>query len=291
MSLKENDNIKVPENLNDYIDKGIKKGMDYKGKNKNSSLIKAASAVLISGGIITSISNIPVLANELVKIPVIGELVKVLDFSKSTQLGGVITDGNKIVIDSLDKNNINIYFTDNGKLATNVPHYEVEYRQYPYTLVFKFSGVRYIDPTYIEHKVKQLPFVKDAYNIMVLDDSSYKVAIELNENIDFEISEYKDPGMIDIKVKQNSKNPTSKEAYFIRTENLEYGEQLAITEELLFGYDKLGVQKSSDDKYVVQLGPYKTEEEAKEELDKIIKDNKLGINLFLESRKPGEGPK
>ena len=103
MNLKDYDDIQVPTNLNDYIDKGIQKGMDYKNERKSISFKKVASIALVSGVTLTAASNIPVFANELVKIPIIGELVKVLDFTESVQFGGVITDGKRIVVDSFKK--------------------------------------------------------------------------------------------------------------------------------------------------------------------------------------------
>ncbi len=289
MNLKDYDDIKVPENLNDYIDKGIKKGIEYKSKSRNKTLMKVAAIPLISVLTLGTSANIPVLAKELVDIPVIGEIVKVLDFTESTQYGGMITDGNRIVIDSLSKNSINIYFTNDGKLIDTSPNYEVEYRKYPYTLVFNFRGVRYLDFTYIEDKVEKLPFVKDVYKIMTLDDSSYRVAIELKDNVDFKVIDHKEPAMLQIKLKSNSNIIENKKVYFIRTQEMDHGEQLGFTEEMLYGTEKLGIQKTNSGKYIVQIGPFNTIDEAKDKLKELNKN--LGLELFIESRNLGEGPK
>ncbi|WP_042276522.1 hypothetical protein, partial [[Clostridium] dakarense] len=80
MNLNDYDNIKVPKNLNDHIDKGIQKGIRYKKESKSRNLKKIASIAVISTMTLAA-CNISTFANELVKIPIVGEIVRVLDFT------------------------------------------------------------------------------------------------------------------------------------------------------------------------------------------------------------------
>lgn len=290
MNLKDYDNIKIPTELNDYIDKGIEKGIKYKQKSHKRNFIKVASLFLIGSTVLVSASNIPVVAKELIKIPVLGNVVKILSINDSSIFGGLITDGNTVVIDSLEDNSVNIYFTKDDALVEGVPHYEIEYSEYPYTIVFTFDGVRGIYDTNIQEKVENLSWIKDVYNIMTLDDSRRKIAIELNENIDFKITEYEEPGMIQISY-DGLKQIENKSSYFVRTNEFNYGEELAQIEESLSEYEGSEVQKVNDGTYIIQYGPFYTKEEAEAKLKKLNEDTELNIDFYLESRNIGEGPK
>lgn len=289
MNLNDYDDIKVPESLKDYIDKGIERGINYKKESKSRILKQVASIAIIST-MTLAVSNIPAFANELVKIPIVGGIVRVLDFTNSVQFGGVITDGNSMVIDSLKKDAINIYFSKYGEFIDELPNYEVNYREYPYTIVLTFNGVRNVDYTHIEDKVEKIPFVKDVYDIITLDDSQRKIAIEFKENVDFEVSEHKNPGMIQIKLKENREKINKKVSYFIRSNEFEYGEILGQKEEEFLEYNK-EVQKLSNGKYIIQFGPYENKEDANKIIEKIKKDKNISTKVYLESRNIGEGPK
>lgn len=207
----------------------------------------------------------------------------------SFKSGGMITDGNTMVVDSLNNETIDIYFTKNDTLVENTPHYEIEYRKYPYTIVLTFDGVRGIYDTNIQEKVINLPWVKDVYNIMTLDDSRRKLAIELNEDVDFKISEYEDPGMIQISY-SGLKEIENKKGYFIRTNEFNYGEQLAQIEESLYSYNGVEVQKLSNGMFILQFGPFETKEEAELQLEKLSENTDLNVDFYLEARNIGEGP-
>lgn len=294
MDLKDYDKLEIPENLNDYINKGIEKGINYETKHKSDKykiLKRVASVLAISTITLTTVSNIPIFANELIKIPIIGELVKVLDFRKSTEFGGIVTDGSTMIVDSLEKNNINIYFSKDREVINDLPAYEISYSEYPYTLFIKFSGVREYYDTKIQEKISNMPYVKDVYKIIMLDDSSYKIAIEFNENIEYKVEEHKNPGILKISMSKTLSNIAKKEAYFIRSDKFDYGEQLAQVEEMLIDYENVNIQKSSTDKYIVQIGPYENINKAKEILEKIENDKYIGTKFFIENRISGEGPK
>uniref|UniRef100_UPI0005AAC085 SPOR domain-containing protein n=1 Tax=Faecalimicrobium dakarense TaxID=1301100 RepID=UPI0005AAC085 len=213
------------------------------------------------------------------------------DFTNSVEFGGVITDGNSMVVDSLKKDTINIYFSKDGKFTEDLPNYEIKYRKYPYSMILTFNGVRGMYDTYIEKKVERLPFVKDVYDIMTLDDSQRKFAIEFKENIDFKITEHKNPGMIQVKIKGNKNIEENKVAYFIRTKEFEYGEEIARIEESLLNYSDVDVQKVSNGEYIIQFGPYENKEEANKIIEEVKKDKSIDVDFYLESRNLGQGPK
>lgn len=293
MDLKKYDDIKIPDNLNQYIDKGLEKGRTYLNENKNNYKPwgKAVAGALIATAIgMTTVSNIPVIAQELVDIPIVGKLVKVLDFTNSTAKGGEITDGAEIIVDTAKENTIDIYFEAKDQNISSVPNYKVEYRRYPYGLVFQFNGVREFDFKGTEELLNTLPFVSDFYRIITLDDSSYRFAVEFSQDVEVKVSEYKDPGMIQITVKEKEVSKEKSMGYFIRSEAMQQGEGFAHFEESLFIVEGKSVQKAKDGKYIVQFGPYASEEEAKEKI-KEIEDKEIDTSkLYIERRLEGERP-
>ena len=60
---------------------------------------------------------------------------------------------------------------------------------------------------------------------------------------------------------------------------------------MLIDYENVNIQKSSNDKYIVQIGPYENINKAKEILKKIENDKYIGTKFFIENRISGEGPK
>lgn len=96
--------IDIPEEIDDYIMKGVEKGMqekarkNFKNKVKKISLGVAASLLLI---FTVSINTMPTFANAMHDIPIAGQLVKVLHFSEAPQEGGKITDGSDVEFISL----------------------------------------------------------------------------------------------------------------------------------------------------------------------------------------------
>lgn len=289
MNLKDYDDIKVPDNLYEYIDKGIEKGMKYE-KRSLKSKIKLLPVALVGAALITTVSNIPSFASELVKIPVVGEIVKILNFAGTTEYGGMITDGNQMVIDSLAKDSINIYFTKDNQLVEDSPSYEIEYRKYPNTMVFTFNGVRGIEGTNVLDKVKDMPYVKDVYNLMILDDSAKKIAIEFEKNVSVEVAELKNPAMIEVKLDDKKEDVTNEVGYFINSKEYSYGEELAMSEEGLMHSDGVGVQKSKNDMYIIQFGPFESEDMAKDKLKTLLENSGEGYEFYIEKRELGQGP-
>lgn len=292
MNLKDYDDIKVPNNLHEYIEKGIEKGMNNEKKSLISR-IKPLPVALVGALVITTVSNIPSFAGELINIPIIGEVVKVLDFTGSTdntEYGGMITDGNQMIIDSLSDKSINIYFTKDGELVENSPNYEIEYRKYPNTMVFTFNGVRGVEGSNIVDKVKEMPYVVDVYNLMILDDSARKIAIEFDKNVSAEVIELKNPAMIEIKLDNKKEATTNEVGYYVTSKEYAYGEELAMAQEALMNVSKAEVQKNINDMFVIQFGPFSSEELAKDKLNDLLNNGSEGYEFYVEKRELGQRP-
>ena len=82
----------------------------------------------------------------------------------------------------------------------------------------------------------------------------------------------------------------NKKGYFIRTNEFNYGEQLAQIEESLYSYNGVEVQKLSNGMFILQFGPFETKEEAELQLEKLSENTDLNVDFYLEARNIGEGP-
>jgi hypothetical protein len=301
MELKEYDTLTIPKELDDFIDRGIAKGVAHtkamplqKRRNPYRTWGQAAAAVIIGGGLfLTVAANVPVMAKGLENIPVIGQLVKVLDFThQQEQSGGQVTDGTQITVGSDKENTIDIHFKMNQELVSDVPAYVTKYEKYPYRLTFEFNGVREFDAQAAAEEFRQMPFVKDVYSIITMDDSAYRFAVEFTQDIDVSVSEYKEPGMIQVtsKAKDNKEAGTPESAYFIQSGSYEMGEQLAILEEYLLSYDAVSFQKDQQGTYILQMGPFSTEAEAAKQLKKIQAEVPDAESFYVAERAEGQRP-
>ncbi|GGH11204.1 SPOR domain-containing protein [Paenibacillus segetis] len=303
MELQEYDNLNIPNNLDDYIDRGIAKGVAHNmketpplQKRRNPFRIwgQVAAAVIIGGGLfLTVAANVPVMAKGLENIPVVGNLVKVLDFShQNAQSGGQVTDGAKVTVGSGTENTIDIHFKINGDSISDVPAYTTKYDKYPYKLTFEFNGVREFDAQAAIEELRSLPYVKDVYSIITLDDSAYRFAVEFSQDVDVSVSEYKEPGMIQVTAtaKDNKEAEAKEPAYFIQSGSYEMGESLSILEEYLFSYDAVSIQKDQQGTYIVQMGPFSTEEEAASQLKQIQAEVPDAQDFYIAERAEGKRP-
>lgn len=301
MELKEYDTLTIPKELDEFIDRGIAKGVAHmktnthtKRRNPFKIWGQAAAAVIVGGGLfLTVAANVPAMAKGLENVPVIGQLVKVLDFThQQEQSGGQVTDGAKVVVDSGKENTIDIHFKINEANVSDVPAYVTNYQKYPYKLTFGFNGVREFDVQAAEKELRQLPYVKDVYRIITMDDSGYRFAVEFTQDVDVKVSEYKQPGMIQVTVKEkaNQGAEAAKPVYFIQTGSYEMGETLGILEEYLFPYGTASYQKDQKGTFILQLGPFSTKAEAEKQLKQIQAEVPDAESFYVAERAVGERP-
>ncbi len=296
LNLKEEyEQIEIPSELNTAIQMGIERGREEingRNKNVNVALKICASFIIVltlfTGGINMSAS----FADALKRIPVIGKLVEVLQFTEGKSDGGKITDGTDISsIDLTEESgydNIVINFSQEDVLQGNVGAFNVTYEENPYTMSFAIGGARSISAKENFKKILESKLVKDVYTVITLDDSLIRFVIEFEGPVEYEVREMKEPANIVISLKEDKKS-MEKKMYSLRTNSYPYGESLGILEEKLSAINTTRILKDAESMYFVELQLFETKEDALHRLNEIAKLSE--DSLFIEERVGNESPK
>jgi len=254
------ENIEIPARLSEVIQQAQQRGRIEKRKRKvlrRSSLTAAcAAAIMIT-------VNVPNVAMALSDVPVIGSIVKVLQIGS----GGQRTDGVSVTT-TAEENTLNINFSLNGEQTSSAPAYTVDYKAAPDRLIFSFYGVRNLDYAKLQEDIRGLSNVKDVYNNVILDDSAFRFVVELKENIDYSVSEYQQPGYIQLKLFGAKESEKPHDVYYVRSQAMEQGEGIAFLDEQ-YAADDSSVIKTKQGKFIVVMGGFKTREEAEQLLKKL----------------------
>lgn len=292
---QEYEHIEIPSELNEAIQTGVDRGrkkIDARSRNINVALKMCVSFVialtLFTGGINIS----PSFADSLKNIPVVGKLVKILQFTEGKSSGGKITDGTDISnIDIIEKNeyeNIIINFSQGDELQADVGAFKVSYEKNPYTMSFEIGGARRISAKENFKKILESKYVKDVYTIITLDDSLIRFVIEFKAPVKYEVKEMKEPASLVIGLKED-KQSEEKKMYSLRTCSYPYGETLGILEEKLGAINPARILKDAAGMYFIELQLFETKEDALTRLNEIEELNYTSV--FIEERIGAESPK
>lgn len=161
-------------------------------------------------------------------------------------------------------------------MVNQVPSYTIEKKVAPYRIVCSFSGIRYFQYEQFLEEASQISGVKQVYRVITLDDSKISFVIELEEDMDYEIFEYEDPGRIEISLQRKESTPYS--VYYLKSESRMQGEALSNLRDE-YAEEGASIVQTSDGNYCVVIGEYQTEEEALRELEKL-KEGKDFKDIF-----------
>ncbi|MEI0736521.1 SPOR domain-containing protein [Paenibacillus sp. JTLBN-2024] len=254
------DDIEIPSRLSGVIQDAMKRGRAHK---RNMAWLRGSSALVAACAAFIITANVPGVAMALSDVPVIGSIVKVLQVGS----GGERTDGVSVTT-TAEENSLNIHFMIDGERKESAPAYTVERKEAPNRLIFTFNGVRNLNMEKLKRDIRGLSNVKDVYSNVILDDSAVRFVVELGDNIDYSVSEYRQPGYIQLKLFGAAKQEKAHEVYVVRSQEMEQGETLAILEEQYAG-DGSSVIKTKNGKFVVVMGGFASRGEAEELLRKL----------------------
>lgn len=274
------EHIEIPAQLTGVIEAAQKKAAIHKRSKRMmrySSVVAAAVALLF-------VVNIPTVANALSKVPVVGSIVQVLQFGG----GGERTDGVTVGTEA-SEDVFKIHFDQEGESVSSVPAYTVDHRDAPNRLIFTFNGVRNFDYDAIKKDMLALPLVEDVYENVILDDSAMRFVVELKDGVKHTVSEYKDPGYIELKLTSTGEPATPREVFYIRSEAMPQGESLAILEEIYLEDDVTFIKAAGGD-FIAVIGGFDTREAAEQKLSEISSRETYGDDLRIDSWMSNERP-
>lgn len=295
--LKETyDNVEIPKELSAFVKNGIIQGKEQikQNKQKNKRIKWICSAAAIFMAFFISVNTIPSFANTLHHIPGIGTLVQVLQFEKGSSHGGTITDGTDVSFIALQKKQnseaIIINFAEENIPKDLANYFKVDYSESPYTLTFSISGARHFSAKKDLQTLKESNLIKDAYEIITLDDSMVRFSITLNKPFAYEVREYKDPAQVVVSLlPKNQVN--SEKIYSIRSNSYDYGEQLGSIEEALFEFEGKRILKDEKGKFCVEAKYFTTMDDAINKLEQFKEKYPVLSDFHIEERNPLDLPK
>jgi len=284
---KEYDEIEIPAELKSAVENGIKRGEKHMNSNKTTNIfVKTFAGVAAAFIVLMMTVNVsPVLAAAMEEVPLLGSLVKVLQFDHGQAGGGEITDSTDISdLDTFEKEgyeNIVINFTQGDVGQENMGAYKITYSENPYTMTFEIGGARRFSAKDDFEKILQHENVDDIYQIITLDDSLIRFVIVFNNPVEYKVQEMEDPASLVVSVREDTEY-TENKTYSLRTESYPYGETIGMIEENLMIHNVDRVLKDEDGLFFVEIESFDTKEQAEERLAQISKTS--DIQLLVEER-------
>ncbi|PIH60555.1 hypothetical protein [Paenibacillus sp. LK1] len=273
--------INIPSGLSGVIQQARQRARNQKRRKmmiwRSSSLVAACAAVMIT-------ANVPGVAKALSDVPVIGSVVKILQVGG----GGERTDGVSVTT-TKESDTLNIHFQIDGEQITSAPSYTVDHKEGPNRLIFTFNGVRHLDYDKLEKDIKALKNVKDVYQNIILDDSAIGFVVELKDDVDYSVSEYQQPGYIQLKLFSDGKKTQSHELFFVRSEDMEQGESLAMLAEQ-YSADGSSVVQTQNGKFSVVMGAFENRADAEKHLKEFTDREDYSEPLRVDSWMSNENP-
>lgn len=265
-------NQEMPKCLDQVIAKGLAEGQrEYKNRHQKRIALSAlaASLILFIGGV----NYVPAFAEEISKIPLLGQVVKIIKFTNGIGSGGQVTDGSHVSQVKIEEQGtsqiLKIRFEQQGTAQERVGHYELRYQSTPETMTVTLSGVRMMAAAEDFKHMEGSQWVKRVYPMMTLDDSMVRFVIEFNEPVNYKAVEYQSPAELQITV--NGKEETLKEVHYrMRSHSSEAGESMAILEEVFsntFKEMRWLKDEQKEGLYYWELGQYQDKETAEKALE------------------------
>jgi len=290
--------IETPPEISNAIMTGIERGKKEMTQNNNSrsKVLKVCASMVLATSILTGAINVsPTFAETLKNIPIIGEIVKVLQFTDGEAEGGIITDGTDIsgidIVEEETFEEIVIEFSNDGDNQNNVGAYKVVQAEYPSTITFEIGGARRFTAMEDFKKLNDSQYVKDIYPLITLDDSMMRFVVVFNTAVECEITETKSPASLVMHISEKEAT-AQQEMYFVRTESIPRGETFGILEEEFAREYDTRVLKDDNEWFIIELNSFDSKEAAEAFIAEYSKsgDKKLIIEKRLENEIPNHYP-
>lgn len=287
--------IETPSEISNAIMEGMKRGKKEMTQNNNtrSKVLKVCASMVLATSLLTGVVNVsPAFAETLKDIPVIGEIVKVLQFTDGEADGGVITDGTDIsgieIVEDATVEEIIIEFSNEGENQDIVGAYKVTQAEYPNTLTFEIGGARRFTAMDDFKKLQESQYVKEIYPLMTLDDSMMRFVVVFNAPVNCEITEIKSPASLIINISEKELLD-QQDMYIVRTESIPKGEAFGILEEELSREYDTRVLKDDNKWFIVEVNTFDSKEAAEAFVAEYSTSNDQ--KLIVEKRSENEMPK
>ena len=293
--------IQVPKALDNAIYRGLERG----SKNKRRRIVKqyvlsaATFFILVMVSLAVTINLSPSFANSLADVPVLGRIVKLLQFVDGKASGGSINDGvdinNLEVVETYGTESFVIHFAKGNETLSELSAFEIHRYEKPNTIQFDMGGVRMLSASEDFGTIRRLKLVKDVYRLMTLDDSLVRFQVVLEDNVEVEVGHLSNPeGLLVTLSRQDNPINVSDEIFTVRTKSFPFSEAFGHLEEDLFWKQKEGliqayrIMRDSEGGFLYEFEQFNTQEAAETYLTTL--EGKISMDLIIESRLPSDLP-
>lgn len=274
---KDYESIEIPKDLSDVLEKAVRR--------KRKAMTGKFAGIALVFAVFLASSNTPAVCAALSEIPVVGNVVKIFHIGS----GGMVSDGLKIDV-SAGEECLTLAFGENkvtGGPAVAAPAYDVEEFTAPDRIVITVNGIRGYDPEAFIDEAEKCSYIKTAYREIFLDDSAVRVVLELQPDTGYEVTEYREPASLELRLFPQEKK--EREVWFVRSRKMEMSEELALMLELIPG-SKGVIVGTQDGRYIFCIGEFETEEEALRVLQRmeagIISQYSFSVGHCISSERP-----
>ncbi|MFD0586520.1 DUF4179 domain-containing protein [Paenibacillus sp. GCM10027627] len=245
-----------------------------------------------------SINTMPAFANSLEQIPGLGTLVKTLQFDKNGAQGGQLTDSTDINVISLHKQDgmeqIVVHFQQDEAAQQFANAFHVKYSEYPDTMTFAIGGARRFSAAQDLTALQQSDFIKDAYEIVSLDDSLIRFNVTFKSKVEYEVQEYKEPAKVVLTIRPSKESQERPPVYSVRTPSVAYENlhEKSIYEETLMAENGLRLLKDREGGFFLEAGYFSSQQQAEAKLAELMQSYGMTQGDFtIEKRTANELPK
>lgn len=134
------------------------------------------------------------------------------------------------------------------------------------------------------------PLVKDVYGSIILDDSSIGFVVVLKEGVQYSVTEFKNPGYLEVKLTSDGQPVTPRKVYSPVQNPMPFGESMGILEES-YPDEDISFLKTSTGEYTGVIGDYTTAEEAELKLKELAPQSDYNGEFYVDSWMSNEVPK
>ncbi|MEQ7052792.1 DUF4179 domain-containing protein [Paenibacillaceae sp. P-4] len=298
------DDIEIPEELAVVTLKAIERGkrerQNVKEKRRNRWLkLVGASAAAALVLFVISVNTMPAFAKQIEEIPVLGRLVKILQFNQGSARGGELQGGTDVSLISLRQQGnsdvIMLNFTktsEQNKAREKATLFNVKFSEYPDTMTFSVFDARAFSALTDLATLKNSRYIDDAYQLITYDDTTIRFNVTFNETVTYEVREYGDPAQVVIIITPVSRGDEGRQpVYSLRTASHPFGSAQATAEEALFDWENVRILKDREGEYFVEVGYYASEDEAHRMLQKLKEQGRTSEEWYVEQREYMQLPK
>jgi len=313
--LKANyDEIPIPENLDLFIHRAIKRGRTtMKTKKRNVVYFKALSSIAAALMIFTlAINASPAFASSVKDLPGGETIVRLLTFVGDTAVGGEVKDGQDIRDiqvekhpkesvkgpDKTDDEKVNyetltVDLYQGAEAAAVAGHFTVTQKTHPYSIEVGLAGVRAFSAAENFPDLSKMKLFDSIYRLITLDDSAHRFVVTFKKPVSIEVSEQQNPARLIIKVRKDKEAVKTTPMYSLRTSSLPFGEVVGVAENIMrfeLGSEDARLLMDDSGLYLAEEGLYATKAEAEARMAELKQYEHFLYEMHIEKRKSGSKP-